>query len=111
MTMNENEKQAEPVAWRPILQHPIPWVTGKPQESDIRHWTSQDCEVEYAYAHPAQPVRPAVAVNEQMLEALKCVESELLMYRSKAQWENYRQQTLDIVAKAIAAAETQGCAT
>lgn len=152
MTMNENDKQAEPVgscghescdcrgycqklqanpaepvAWRPILQHPIPWVTGKPQESDIRHWTSQDCEIEYAYTHPPQPVQPAdtpeefnaqsffslwssycdkkmetedlKAINEHLLEALKHAQKVL----------NHNNLALDCVPvnAAIAAAKAQ----
>lgn len=54
----------EPVAWRPMTINPIPWITGKPQEVDIRHWASQGCGIEYAFTHPPQPVQPAGAQGE-----------------------------------------------
>ena len=50
---------SEPVAWRPILANPIPFVTGKPRDSDIAHWCdSMGCEIEYAYTTPPAEAKP-----------------------------------------------------
>lgn len=55
----------EPVAWRPKLAHPIPYVTGAPRESDLKHWEgSMGVEIEYAYA--GQPSQ-ASAVDDAVL--------------------------------------------
>lgn len=48
-----SQSKREPVAWRPILENPIPWVTGKPDENIKRHWVeNMGCEIEYAYTQP-----------------------------------------------------------
>ena len=44
------QPKQEPVAWRPILENPIPWVTGEPDEEIKRHWVeNMGCGIEYAY--------------------------------------------------------------
>ena len=56
------QQAAEPVAWRPKLAHPIPYINGAPRESDLKHWEgNMGVEIEYAYAGhpPAQPEQRA----------------------------------------------------
>lgn len=57
--MSENDKQAEPVAWRINFGNGFhsAWVDGKPSEKVLNHWLKQGRKLDFAYTHPAQPVQ------------------------------------------------------
>lgn len=69
------QQAAEPVAWRPKLAHPIPYVTGAPRESDLKHWEgNMGVEIETLYAGnpPAQPEQPPLSDDDIARIAIEC---------------------------------------
>ena len=64
-------EQSEPVAWRPKLEHPIPYITGTPRPQDIANWCNHPCEgmrVEIEYAYAQTPRREPLTKEELLMQ-------------------------------------------
>ena len=85
------------VAWRPKLEYPITYVTGKPSNKDIEHWGDVELAVSMESAEAAiaqRSVEEVIEVLDAKMEPVHfiMVQGQCIGYFSKEQLETARLQ-------------------